>query len=371
MAKTLSNLHQLHLTGVSPWSDQISKKMLDEDELAQRIVEDSITGVTSNPSIFAKAIVGTSDYEEQMKDLTERGAETTEIIASLMGSDIQRACDELRSVYDSTDGRDGFVSVEVNPTLAHDTEPSIAEAREWVKRIDRPNLLVKIPATVEGLPAIERLIGEGISINVTLIFSLERYRQVMDAYMSGIETYLDQGGDASRVASVASFFVSRMDTEVDNRLEQIGTSEALALRGKTAIANARRAYRAFLDTFEGGRWQSLVERGARIQRPLWASTSTKNPDYPDTLYVQELVTPHTVNTMPLETIDAYQEHGPDPVPFGPEEMADSKTILQAMGDVGVDYDDVMDVLEREGVDKFTDSWNELVDDVDKERQKLT
>jgi len=367
MASTLSNLHQLRLAGVSPWSDQISRQMLDSGELERRIRDDSITGVTSNPSIFAKAIVGTGDYDAELTELAGRGASTSEIVASLMSSDIQRGCDALRSVYDSTDGRDGFVSVEVTPTLAHDTDATIAEAHEWVKRIDRPNLLVKVPATREGLPAIRRLIAEGISINVTLIFSLERYREVMSAYLDGIESYLDQGGDASRVASVASFFVSRMDTEVDRRLDEIGTEAAGAVRGKTAIANARLAYRAFLDTFTGPRWQSLAGRGARIQKPLWASTSTKDPDFPDTLYVQELVAPHTVNTMPIETIDAYQDRGPSPVAFGPEEMAAAELILAAMQEAGVDYDDVMAVLEREGVEKFTASWNELVDDVDRER----
>jgi transaldolase len=361
---TASPLHRLRTAGVSPWSDQISREMLDSGELERRIEEDAITGVTSNPSIFAKAIVGSDDYDADVAEMNGRGASTTEIISTLMGDDIQRGCDALREVYERTDGRDGFISVEVTPTLAHDTEATVAEAREWVKRIDRPNLLVKVPATEAGLPAIRRLIGEGISINVTLIFSLERYRQVMAAYLDGIETYIEQGGDPARVASVASFFVSRMDSEVDNRLEEIGTPEAMDLRGRTAIANARLAYRAFLDTFSGERWQGLVSRGARIQRPLWASTSTKNPDYRDTLYVEELVAPRTVNTMPLETIDAYQEHGPEPVAFGPEEMAEAQTVIDGMGRVGVDYDDVMEVLEREGVDKFIASWEELVADVD-------
>ena len=363
----MSNLHDLRTAGVSPWSDQISRAMLDSGELERRIREDAITGVTSNPSIFASAITGSTDYDDQLRELAGRGASTSEIISDLMGDDIRRACDALADVYRRTDGRDGFVSVEVTPTLAHDTDSTIAEAREWVKRIDRPNLLVKVPATLEGLPAIEALIGEGISINVTLIFSLERYRSVTDSYLTGLETYVSSGGDPSKVASVASFFVSRMDVEVDDRLTDVGTDEALALRGKTAIANAQLAYEAFLEAFSGDRWQELVEAGARIQRPLWASTSTKNDAYPDTLYVQELVAPHTVNTMPLETIDAYQDHGPPPVAFGPEEIARAHQTISAMESVGVDYDDVMDVLEREGVQKFTDSWNELVEDVDSER----
>lgn len=365
-----SNLHLLRTAGVSPWSDQISKRMLDSGELERRVVEDAITGVTSNPTIFAKAIVGTEDYADAVADLAARHAETSEIVATLMGADIQRACDVLRPVFEESDGRDGFVSVEVTPTLAHDTEATIAEAREWQKRIDRPNLLVKVPATPAGIPAIRRLIGEGISINVTLIFSLERYREVMAAYLDGIAHYVAQGGNPARVASVASFFVSRMDSEVDRRLEAIGTSEALALRGRTAVANARLAYRAFLDTFTGDSWRRLVGVGARVQRPLWASTSTKNPDYRDTLYVEELVAPHTVNTMPLETVDAYQDHGRPPRAFGPEEMAEAEATLEAMAAVGVDYDEVMEVLEREGVDKFIASWEELLAEVEVARERL-
>lgn len=371
MAHPHSPLHLLRVAGVSPWSDQISRQMIDSGELDRRIVDDSIVGVTSNPSIFAKAITGSTDYDSEVAEMARREAETTEIIVALVTADIQRACDALAGVHEATSGRDGFVSVEVTPSLAHDTEATVAEAREWVKRIDRPNLFVKVPATKAGVPAIRRLIGEGISINVTLIFSLERYHAVMGAYLDGIEEVIAQGGDPGRVASVASFFVSRMDTEVDGRLEKIGTEAALALRGKTAIANARLAYRAFLDTFTGDRWQKQVEKGARIQRPLWASTSTKDPDYPDTLYVDELVAPHTVNTMPLETVDAFQDHGPTPVAFGPEEMAASVGVLADMAEVGVDYDDVMRVLEREGVDKFIASWDELVADVESERARLT
>jgi transaldolase len=338
--------------------------MLDSGELARRIEGDAVTGVTSNPSIFAKAIVGSDDYESQLRDMAERGASADEVIAALMSSDIQRACDALASVHRDTDGRDGYVSVEVTPTLAHDTEATVAEAREWVKRIDRPNLLVKVPATEAGIPAIAQLIGEGISINVTLIFSIDRYRAVMDAYLEGLERYIDAGGSPEKIASVASFFVSRMDVEVDRRLSDIGTAAAASLQGRTAIANTQLAYEAFLDTFRGERWERLVAAGARIQRPLWASTSTKNPSYPDTLYVHELIAPHTVNTMPLETIDAYQDHGPRPVAFGPEEIATAHTTLRGMADVGIDYGDVMDVLETEGVDKFIASWNDLVSDVE-------
>ncbi len=360
----MSKLHDLRTAGVSPWADQISRAMLESGDLARRVEDDALTGVTSNPSIFAASITGSSDYDDQLHSLAQRSASTAEIIGGLMAEDIRGACDVLAAVHRATDGRDGFVSVEVTPTLAHDTDATIEEAREWVKRIDRPNVLVKVPATAAGIPAIRTLIAEGVSINVTLIFSLERYRQVMDAYLDGIDRYVASGGDASQVASVASFFVSRMDSEVDKRLEAIGSAEALELRGRTAIANARLAYQAFLQTFAGERWEGLVARGARIQRPLWASTSTKNDAYPDTLYVQELVAPHTVNTMPLETIDAYQDHGPAPAAFGPEELADASRVLRTMADVGVDYDDVMEVLESEGVEKFIAAWNELVADVE-------
>lgn len=359
-----SQLHKVAMAGQSVWSDSISRKMLDSGELAQRVRDDAVTGVTSNPSIFAKAIVGSDDYVEQLAELAQRSASAEEVIAALMTSDIQRACDAMAEVHKRSRGRDGFVSVEVTPTLAHDTDTTIAEAREWVKRINRPNLLVKVPATEAGIPAIRQLIGEGISINVTLIFSLDRYRAVMDAYLDGIEAYIETGGDPSRVASVASFFVSRMDVEVDKRLGAIGTADATELMGRSAVANTQLAYEAFGDVFRGERWQRLVGSGAMIQWPLWASTSTKNPDYPDTLYVHALIAPHTVNTMPLETIDAYQDHGPDPMAFGPEEIALAHQTMTALAAVGVDYEDVMDVLEREGVEKFIQSWEDLLADVE-------
>jgi len=363
---TDSNLHGLAAAGVSIWSDQISKSMLDSGELARRIVEDVVTGVTSNPTIFAGAIVGSSDYDELLRDLKSANVSTEEIAKTLMATDLKRACDELVGVFESTNGTDGFVSVEVAPTLAGETEASVAEARDWVKQIDRPNLLVKIPATPEGIPAIRRLLAEGISVNITLIFSLERYGDVMDAYLGGLEDYHASGGDPSKVASVASFFVSRVDTETDKRLEEIGTPEALALRGITAIANARVAYGLFLEQFGSERYRALSEKGARVQKPLWASTSTKNPDYPDLLYVDNLVASNTVNTMPLETIDAYQDHGsPSPSPFTETDIEKAKADLDRLADVGVDYDDVVQVLEDEGVDKFTKSWLELLEDIEK------
>lgn len=361
-----SNLHGLAEAGVSIWSDQISRRMLDTRELAERVEHDAVTGVTSNPTIFAKAIVGSSDYDDQLQDLKSAGTPTEEIVKSLMADDLKRACDVLAVAHKEANGMDGFVSVEVSPLLAADTEASIAEARDWVKQIDRPNLLVKIPATPEGIPAIRRLIGEGISINVTLIFSLQRYEEVMDAYMSGLEDFAETGGDLSSVASVASFFVSRFDTEVDNRLEEIGTDEALGLRGRTAVANARAAYGRFLERFDSERFEALAAEGARPQRPLWASTSTKNPDYDDLLYVESLVVPRTVNTMPLDTIDAYQDHGdPNPSPFDANDIEEAKRTLEQLGEVDVDYDDVVQALEDEGVEKFADSWKELLEGVEK------
>lgn len=365
-----SRLHSLAAAGQSVWSDQISRAMIDAGELDRRIAEDAVTGVTSNPAIFAAAIVGSADYAQQLGELARRGASTSEIVASLMTADLQQACDSLRPVWDGTGGRDGHVSVEVDPELADDTAATVAEAREWVKRIDRPNLLVKVPATAAGIPAIRALIGEGISINVTLIFSLDRYAEVMEAYLAGLEDHRAIGGDLSRPASVASFFVSRVDNEVDARLDRIGTPEAVAMKGLAAVANARVAYASFLQTFSGERWNRLAAGGARIQRPLWASTSTKNPDYRDTLYVDTLIAPHTVNTMPLATIDAYQDHGPPVTIMGPEEFAHGQLVLERLAEVGVDYGDVVAVLEREGVEKFVDSGRKLMADVDRARNEI-
>ncbi len=361
-----SNLHGLAAAGVSIWSDQISKAMLDSGELTRRIEQDAVTGVTSNPTIFAGAIVGSSEYDDQLHDLKSAGVPAEEIVKTLMGSDLQRACDELLGVFEATGGRDGFVSVEVSPTLADDTEASVAEARDWIKQIARPNLLVKIPATPEGIPAIRRLIAEGISVNITLIFSLERYKQVMDAYLGGMEELHSSGGDLSKVASVASFFVSRFDTEVDRRLDEIDTPEAMSLKGVTANANARVAYGLFLEQFGADRYLALADLGAGVQKPLWASTSTKNPDYPDLLYVDNLVAPDTVNTMPLATIDAYQDHGnPAPAPFTEFDIEQAKIDLARLADQGIDYQDVVQILEDEGVEKFTKSWQELLEDVEK------
>lgn len=362
---TKSNLHGLAAAGVSIWSDQISREMLDSAELSRRIEEDAVTGVTSNPSIFEKAIVDTTDYDDELHSLKEAGAEAEDIVKTLMANDLLRACDELLHVYNETKGTDGFVSVEVSPLLAYDTEASIAEARDWSKQIGRPNLLVKIPATPEGIPAIEQCIAEGISINVTLIFGLERYREVMDAYVTGLERFRDSGGDISKVFSVASFFVSRFDTEVDSRLEEHGSHEADEILGVTAVANARAAYGDYEVFFSSDRFKALEREGARRQKPLWASTSTKNPDYSDLLYVESLVVPDTVNTMPIDTIDAYQDHGdPSPERFTAVDIEKARVDLARLQSLGIDYADVVQTLEDEGVEKFSKSWNELLERVE-------
>jgi transaldolase len=361
----ISNLHGLTAAGVSVWSDQISKEMLDSGELARRVEADAVTGVTSNPSIFAAAIGGSDDYDSQLQDLKSAGVPTEEIAKSLMADDITRACEVLAPVYTATGGRDGFVSVEVSPTLAKDTAATIAEARDWVKQIDRDNLLVKVPATREGIPAIRSLIGEGISVNITLIFSLQRYEEVMEAYLVGLEDFHEVGGDLSSVFSVASFFVSRFDTEVDARLDEVDNNDANDLKGKLAVANARAAYGLFLETFSTSRFEALSDQGARPQKPLWASTSTKNPAYSDLLYVEGLVANDTVNTMPLETIDAYQDHGdPEPSSFDAVDIVRANDLLDKLEPLGIAYEDVVDTLEREGVEKFTAAWLELLDRVE-------
>ena len=365
LVMTTSNLHGLAGAGVSVWSDQISKAMLDSGDLGLRVERDAVTGVTSNPTIFANAIGGSNDYDDQIRDLKSGDVSTEEIVKNLMADDIRRACDVLAPIHAATHGRDGYVSVEVSPTLASSTEETIAEARDWVKQIDRPNLLVKVPATQEGIPAIRALIAEGISVNVTLIFSLDRYRDVMEAYISGLEAYKETGGDMSAVASVASFFVSRFDSEVDRRLDEIGTADAHDLKGHLAVANARAAYGEFIEAFSDKRFQELADQGARAQKPLWASTSTKNPAYSDLLYVETLVAEDTVNTMPLDTIDAYQDHGdPNPTSFDAVDIVRAEDLLDKMGQVGVDYDDVVQTLEDEGVEKFVKSWQELLAQVE-------
>jgi transaldolase len=321
------------------------------------IDEDAVTGVTSNPSIFQSAIAKGRDYDEQMKELLSTTDDTSEIFFALAVDDVRDACDVLRPIWDATDGQDGFVSLEVDPTLAGNTDATLEQAVSLHDEVDRPNVFIKIPATLEGLPAIEDAIARGVPINITLIFSLERYAAVVEAYIRGIERLVADGRDPSHVASVASFFVSRIDTETDRRLESLGNTE---LQGKLGVANAKLAYRHFQETFAGPRWDALAAKGARVQRPLWASTSTKNPAYPDTLYVAELIGRDTVNTMPPETVKAFQDHGEVRGDTVLEGVDAAERLLDELREAGVDYDDVVRTLEVEGVEKFVAAFDELI-----------
>ena len=342
--------------GQSPWLDNLKRGYLTSGELAH-MVERGIRGITSNPTIFQKAISAGNDYDSQFEALAARHESIDAAYWSLVTVDVEHALQVLRPVYDESGGGDGFVSIELAPSLARDTDGSIAAARELHRLIDQPNLLVKIPGTAEGIPAIRQMISEGRNINITLIFSLERYADVIEAYFSGLEAY---DGELTHVHSVASFFVSRVDTEVDRRLQAIGTPKALKLRGKAAVAQAKLAYQLFHERFSGDRWQRLVARGATVQRPLWASTSTKNPDYVDTLYVDNLIGPDTVNTMPENTIEAFEDHGriARTIDEGVEEAAG---VMAALAGVGVDMRDVGRVLEEEGVAAFAKSFDELIE----------
>jgi transaldolase len=355
-------LKKLSGQGVAIWLDDISRERLRTGNLEKLIREKNVVGVTSNPTIFANALSKGDAYDTQMHDLAVRGVDVGEAVRAITTYDIRWAADVLRPVYDATGGVDGRVSLEVDPRLARDTEKTVAEARALWWLVNRPNLLIKIPATVEGLPAITQAISEGISVNVTLIFSLERYRAVMDAWLSGLEAAQAKGLNLATIESVASFFVSRVDTEIDKRLDKLGKPE---LKGKAAVANARLAYAAYEEVMNSERWQRLRAAGARPQRPLWASTGVKNPDYSDTMYVDELVAPGTVNTMPEKTLDAVADHGKvsgDTVrPF----YEQAWNTMAALKDAGIDYDDVVRVLEEEGVQKFEASWNELLESVRK------
>jgi transaldolase len=362
-----SRLHRLSALGQSVWIDYLSRDLLHSGGLAQKMEEDAVTGVTSNPTIFQKAISEGSAYDDQMRDLLEHEEDAKEIFIALAGRDIGEACDLMRKVWDDGKGLRGYVSMEVDPTLAADTDATIAEARRFHALIDKPNLYVKIPATKEGLPAIEEMIAEGKSINVTLIFSIERHREVMEAYIRGIERFVEAGGDASGVASVASYFVSRVDTEADKRLEAIGGHDGL--KGKLAVANAKLAYQSWKEIFSGERWAALEAKGASKQWCLWASTSTKNPAYRDVLYVEDLIGPDTVNTMPEETIEAFQDHGEVAVTIE-EGIDEAKQVFDDFASAGIDYDDVTRVLEEEGVQKFSDSFAELLGGIRTKRGEL-
>ena len=344
------------------WIDSLSREWLETGELARMMREDAVVGVTSNPTIFEKAMSAGGWYDEQLREVLKEETDPKEIFYRLAVEDIQDACDLLRPVWDEGGGKDGYVSMEVDPNFAYEQQATIEEALRFHDWIDRPNLFVKIPATEPGLGAIEECIARGRSINVTLIFALDRYAEVAEAYIRGLERLVESGGDPSRVASVASFFVSRVDTETDRRLEAIGTEEALALRGKLAIANAKLAYQRYQEIFSGARWERLAAKGATKQRCLWASTSTKNPEYRDVMYVEELIGPETVNTMPRETIEAFQDHGRVALTLE-RGLDEAKQVFDDLRSLGVDYDDVTDTLEREGVQKFSDSFAHLLDGI--------
>lgn len=357
-----ANLAALSSAGVSVWLDDLSRERLQTGNLQQLIDTKSVVGVTTNPSIFQAALSKGTAYDGQVKELAARGADVDATIRTVTTDDVRNACDVLAKQYEASGGVDGRVSIEVDPRLAHDTDKTILQAVELWKIVDRPNLLIKIPATLAGLPAITAAIAEGISVNVTLIFSVERHRAVMDAYLAGLEAAAAAGHDLSRIHSVASFFVSRVDTEIDNRLEEIGSEQALALRGKAGVANARLAYAAYEEVFLGGdRYEALKPAGAHLQRPLWASTGVKNPDYADTLYVTELVAPNTVNTMPEKTMDAVADHAVITGDTITGRGAESQEIFDQLASVGIDLADVFKVLEDEGVEKFEKSWQELID----------
>jgi transaldolase len=351
---------------VAVWLDDISRERLRTGNLADLIKYFHVIGVTSNPTIFAAALSKGDAYTEQVADLAVRGVNIDEAARSITTYDIRWAADVLRPMYDMTDGQDGRVSIEVDPRIARETAKTIAEARALWWSVDRPNMYIKIPATKEGLPAITAALADGISVNVTLIFSLKRYGEVIDAFMAGLEGAAKAGRDLKTIASVASFFVSRVDTEIDARLDKIGTPEAQALRGQAAVANARLAYELFEQRSATDRWQALAAAGARPQRPLWASTSTKNPEYRDTMYVTDLVAPGIVNTMPEPTLHDVADHGDVRGNTIAGTYDQARALFQQLAAVGVDYDDVVQVLEDEGVDKFGVSWNQLLETVKKE-----
>ena len=358
-------LAELSAQGVAVWLDDLSRPRLTTGDLAKLNQEKHVVGVTTNPSIFQKALSDADAYDEQLKDLAAQKVSVEEAVRLMTGRDVRDACDVMRPAYDASNGVDGRVSIEVDPRKAHETESTVAEARTLWWLVDRENLYIKIPATLAGLPAITATLAAGISVNVTLIFSLERYRAVMDAFLDGIEQAKANGHDLSKIGSVASFFVSRVDSEVDKRLDKIGSDEAKALKGKAAIANAQLAYEAYQEVFGGDRWKALAAAGAQPQRPLWASTSTKSPEFKDTIYVEELIAPGTVNTMPESVIHAYADHGETRGDTVTGSYAAAHKVFDDLAAVGVDFDDVVKVLESEGVDKFEASWKELLKGVQK------
>ena len=362
-------LHDLAANGVSVWLDDLSRELLESGDLQKLIDDNGVVGVTTNPTIFASALSKGDRYEAQVKALATRGADVDTAVFEITTDDVRSACDVFTPVYESSGHADGRVSIEVDPRLAHDTEGTITAARSLWTTVDRPNVLIKIPATKAGLPAIRTAISEGISVNVTLIFSLERYRAVMEAYIEGLETAKSAGINIAEIASVASFFVSRVDTEVDKRLDAIGTPEAAAERSKAGIANARLAYQAYEEVFSTARWDTLAAAGANKQRPLWASTGVKDPKLPDTLYVVELCAPNTVNTMPGATLAAVADHGVIEGDKVTTMYDDASGVLDRLEGMGISYTDVTELLEVEGVDKFEKSWAELLGTVTDELER--
>ncbi len=362
----MNKLHQINQLGQSIWYDNIQRALLDSGEMGS-LIEVGVSGVTSNPTIFDRAIRGSSDYDADLRRLVQAGHSPEEIFEALALQDIQRAADLLRPIYERTKGVDGYVSLEVSPTLAYDTTNTIAEAQRLFAALNRPNVLIKVPATAEGIPAIETLIGAGVNVNVTLMFSLAQYDAVAHAYLKGLERWAEQGGDVSQVASVASFFVSRVDTAVDRALED--HPDAAALRGKIAIANAKMAYARFKETFKGERWERLQAQGARVQRPLWASTSTKNPDYSDTRYVDHLIGPHTINTMPPRTLKAVLDHG-TVAPTLEKGVKEASAQVARLFEAGIDLGAITTQLLVDGVNAFDKSFKDLLEGIATKREQL-
>jgi transaldolase len=363
-ASVNERLARLTALGTSVWLDQIERKLIEGGELARLVAEDSLRGMTSNPAIFEKAILGSDEYDDQLAKLAGEGADARTIYQAIAIQDVQGAADVLRSVYDETDGYDGYVSLEVDPDLAFDTDKTIAQAQEYWGRVDRPNLMIKIPGTDEGLPAITESLYNGININVTLLFKVEQYEKVIDAFLAGLERRVDEGLPVDNLHSVASFFVSRVDTEVDKRLEANGNTE---LQGRAGVANARAAYQSFLRVFHGDRFDKLREAGAPVQRPLWASTGVKNPKYKDTMYVDELAGPEIVNTMPVATLEAVGDHSEA---TEPRVTIDPSDDLKALADAGIDMGDVTDKLLKDGVDAFVTPMEKLLDGIDTKRKAV-
>jgi transaldolase len=356
------HLKELSEVGVSIWLDDLSRERLDSGNLAELIKNDHVVGVTTNPSIFASALAEGERYDDQVRELAASGVDVEKTVFALTTTDVRNACDVLMPVFEATNGLDGRVSIEVSPEMAHDTHATLESARELWKEVDRHNLFIKIPATTEGAPAITDTLGDGISVNVTLIFGLDRYKAVMEAYVAGLEKAKENGEDLSKIHSVASFFVSRVDSEIDKRLDDIGGHDDL--KGKAGIANARLAYAAFEEFFTGERWERLRAGGANRQRPLWASTGVKNPDYDDTMYVVELAVDSTVNTMPEKTLQAVKDHGEVKGDQVRPHYDHARKVMADLAEAGIDYDDVIASLEKEGVEKFVKSWQELLSTVE-------